>query len=33
VLMLLITIFFYKEPPREIEGVTLGQKMADIGSR
>jgi len=29
--MLLITIFFYKEPPREIEGVTLGQKMRDIG--
>lgn len=31
VLMLLITIFFYKEPPREIEGVTLGQKFRDIG--
>jgi len=30
-LMLLITIFFYKEPPREIEGVTLGQKFRDIG--
>jgi MFS family permease len=28
--MFLITIFFYKEPPRETEGVTLGQKMADI---
>jgi POT family proton-dependent oligopeptide transporter len=28
--MLLVTIFFYKEPPREIEGVTLKQKMADI---
>ena len=30
-LMLVITIFFYKEPDREIEGVTLGQKMKDIG--
>jgi len=30
--MLLITIFFYKEPPREIEGVTLGQKMREIGT-
>jgi len=30
-LMLVITIFFYKEPPREIEGVTLRQKLADIG--
>jgi dipeptide/tripeptide permease len=30
-LMLVITIFFYKEPPREIEGVTLKQKMADLG--
>lgn len=29
-LMLLITIFFYKEPEREIEGVTLGQKFKDI---
>jgi MFS family permease len=29
-LMLLITIFFYKEPPRETEGVTLGEKMRDI---
>jgi proton-dependent oligopeptide transporter, POT family len=29
--MLLITIFFYKEPPRDTEGVTLGQKFADIG--
>jgi len=28
--MLLITIFFYKEPPRETEGTTLKQKMADI---
>lgn len=29
--MLLITIFFYKEPPRQIEGATLGQKFRDIG--
>jgi len=29
--MLVITIFFYKEPEREIEGVTLRQKLADIG--
>ena len=28
--MLLFTIFFYKEPKREIEGVTLGQKFKDI---
>jgi proton-dependent oligopeptide transporter, POT family len=30
-LMLVVTIIFYKEPDREIEGVTLGQKMKDIG--
>jgi len=30
VFMLLITIFFYKEPPRQIEGVTLKDKMKDI---
>ncbi|MFC2161392.1 MFS transporter [Acidobacteriota bacterium] len=30
-IMLLVTIFFYKEPEREIEGVTLGQKFKDIG--
>jgi POT family proton-dependent oligopeptide transporter len=30
-LMLLITIFFYKEPARQIEGQTLGQKMKEIG--
>lgn len=30
VLMLLITIFFYKEPEREIEGATLGQKFKDM---
>jgi dipeptide/tripeptide permease len=31
-LMLLITIFFYKEPEREIEGTTLKQKFQDIGT-
>jgi POT family proton-dependent oligopeptide transporter len=30
VLMLFVTIFFYKEPPREIEGVTLKQKFKDL---
>ena len=30
-LMLLITLLFYKEPPREREGETLGKKFADIG--
>jgi POT family proton-dependent oligopeptide transporter len=29
-LMFLITIFFYKEPPREIEGVTLKKKFKDM---
>jgi len=29
-LMFLITVFFYKEPKREIEGVTLKQKFQDI---
>jgi len=29
-LMLLITIFFYKEPEREISGITLGEKFRDI---
>lgn len=28
--MLLITILFYKEPKREIEGISLGRKFADI---
>jgi proton-dependent oligopeptide transporter, POT family len=32
ILMLLITIFFYKEPEREIEGTTVRQKFRDIGS-
>jgi POT family proton-dependent oligopeptide transporter len=31
-LMLLITIFFYKEPERKIEGVTLRKKFKDIGT-
>lgn len=31
-LMLLITTFFYKEPEREIEGVTLRKKFRDIGT-
>jgi POT family proton-dependent oligopeptide transporter len=31
VVMFLVTVFFYKEPPRKMEGVTLGQKMRDIG--
>jgi dipeptide/tripeptide permease len=31
VLMLLITILFYEEPEREIEGKTLGEKLAEIG--
>lgn len=29
-LMFLITLFFYKEPPRQIEGVTLKQKFKDL---
>ena len=29
--MLVVTILFYKEPPRDFEGATLGQKMKDIG--
>jgi dipeptide/tripeptide permease len=29
--MLLVTIFFYKEPKREIEGITLAQKFKDMG--
>ena len=31
-IMLLITIFFYKEPPRQLEGETLGKKFRDIGT-
>ena len=29
-IMLLITIFFYKEPERKTEGITLGKKFKDI---
>ena len=29
-LMFLITLFFYKEPPRELEGVTLKKKFKDM---
>ncbi|MCX5783185.1 MAG: MFS transporter, partial [Elusimicrobia bacterium] len=29
-IMLLITIFFYKEPPREIKEVPIGDKMKEI---
>ena len=32
VVMLVITILFYKEPKREIENITLGQKFRDIGT-
>ena len=28
--MFLITLLFYKEPPRQIEGYTLGQKLKEI---
>ncbi len=31
VVMLFITVFFYKEPPRQLEGQTLGQKFREIG--
>ena len=30
-LMFVITLLFYKEPPRETEGVTLKQKFKDMG--
>lgn len=29
-IMFLVTLFFYKEPPRENEGVTLAQKFKDM---
>lgn len=29
--MFLITLFFYKEPPREIEGITIKKKFKDMG--
>jgi proton-dependent oligopeptide transporter, POT family len=31
-LMLLITIFFYHEPPREVQTESLGKKFRDIGT-
>jgi len=31
VVMLFVTLLFYKEPPRETEGVTLGEKLREIG--
>ena len=31
-IMLVITILFYKEPPRQTEGITLKQKFRDIGT-
>lgn len=30
-LMFIVTLIFYKEPPREIEGVTLKQKFKEMG--
>jgi dipeptide/tripeptide permease len=30
-LMLIVTLLFYKEPPREIEGKTLRQTFSDLG--
>jgi dipeptide/tripeptide permease len=30
-IMLLITVFFYKDPPRETEGKTLREKFGDMG--
>jgi dipeptide/tripeptide permease len=31
VVMLVITVLFYEEPPRQIEGATLSQKIREIG--
>src|SRR5574342_247338 len=31
VVMLVITVLFYEEPPRQIEGATLSQKVREIG--
>src|SRR3989304_888135 len=31
-IMLFITVFFYKEPPREIQGITLRTKIKEIGT-
>lgn len=30
-LMFIVTLLFYKEPPREIEGITLKKKFQDMG--
>src|SRR5262245_10515754 len=30
--MLVITVLFYREPPRQIEGESLGKKFRDIGA-
>jgi dipeptide/tripeptide permease len=30
--MLVVTLLFYKEPPREIEGLTLRKKFQDLGT-
>ena len=30
-IMFFVTLFFYKEPPRQIEGITLKQKFKDLG--
>lgn len=30
--MLVITLFFYREPPRQLKGETLGKKFRDIGT-
>ncbi len=32
VAMFLLTVLFYREPPRQMEGVTLGQKLHDIAT-
>ena len=31
ILMFFITLLFYKEPPRELQGITLKQKFRDLG--
>lgn len=31
VVMFLVTVFFYKEPPRQAEGKSLGEKLREIG--
>jgi len=32
VVMLIITILFYKEPPRQMDGTSLGHKLKEIGT-